>query len=131
VGKADVRLFIDECLSPDLATRLNDTGRHDAIHPLHAGRRGQKDHVVLARCIEEDRIIVTENARDFRKLCARAAIHPGLILLPSIEKEGTWILLQAALRHLEALSPERPQDALVNHVLEIDENGAVAMRPLP
>jgi predicted nuclease of predicted toxin-antitoxin system len=46
-----VRLFIDECLSPQLALRLNQTGRHDAVHPLHIGRRREPDHRVLAWCI--------------------------------------------------------------------------------
>jgi predicted nuclease of predicted toxin-antitoxin system len=27
-----VKLFIDECLSPQLAKRLNETGRYDAVH---------------------------------------------------------------------------------------------------
>ena|SRR5215475_7635668 len=58
----------DECLSPELATRLNKTGRHDAIHPLHVGRRGEPDRRLLQRCVAEDRTIVTENARDFRRL---------------------------------------------------------------
>jgi hypothetical protein len=43
-------LFIDECLSPQLALRLNRTGRHDAVHPLHIGRRREPDHRVLAWC---------------------------------------------------------------------------------
>ncbi len=31
-----MKLFIDECLSPQLAARLNAAGRHDAVHPLHS-----------------------------------------------------------------------------------------------
>jgi predicted nuclease of predicted toxin-antitoxin system len=30
-------LFIDECLSPILARRLNESGEHDAVHPLDLG----------------------------------------------------------------------------------------------
>jgi predicted nuclease of predicted toxin-antitoxin system len=89
-----VRFFIDECLSPQLAIRLNHAGRHDAVHPLHVGRRGAPDHSVLAWCIEEDRIMVTQNARDFRRLIGRTELHPGLIILPSVGREGTWTLLQ-------------------------------------
>jgi predicted nuclease of predicted toxin-antitoxin system len=84
-----VRFFIDECLSPQLAIRLNNTGRHDAVHPLHVGRRGEPDHRVLAWCIAEDRITVTENARDFRHLIGKTELHPGLIILPSVDREGT------------------------------------------
>jgi hypothetical protein len=45
----------DECLSPQLAVRLNATGCYDAVHPLHVGRRGEPDYRVLERCIAEDR----------------------------------------------------------------------------
>lgn len=95
-----MRFFIDECLSPQIATRLNESGRHEAVHPLHVGRRGDDDSVVVARCIAEDRIIVTENARDFRKVVAREAIHPGLIVMPCVDRETSWRLLQAAISHL-------------------------------
>lgn len=70
-----MKLFIDESLPSDFALRLNDLGRFDAIHPLHVGRRGEADHLVLARCLEEGRVIVTQNARDFRKLVGRVADH--------------------------------------------------------
>lgn len=124
-----MRLFIDECLSPQLAIRLNATGRHDAVHPLHVGRRGQPDHGVLAWCIAEDRVIVTRNGRDFRRLVGNTEIHPGLIILPSLDREGTWALLQAALAFLE--SRGEPIDVMVNHVLEIEESGETTITALP
>ena len=63
-----MKLFIDECLSPELARRLNDSGLLEAIHPRDYGRLGEPDHIVLRRCLDEDRTIVAQNARDFRKL---------------------------------------------------------------
>jgi predicted nuclease of predicted toxin-antitoxin system len=124
-----LRLFIDECLSPQLALRLNRTGRHGTIHPLHVGRRGQSDRVVLARCIAEGRVIVTENGEDFRELAAGADIHPGIVILPCLEREQTWELLQAAIAHIERLGD--PMAAMVNMALEIDEAGRIEMYPLP
>jgi predicted nuclease of predicted toxin-antitoxin system len=129
LGERRVKLFIDECLSPQLAIRLNKFGRHDAIHPLHMGRRGEPDYRVLQRCVAEDRVVVTENARDFRRLLGKTKIHPGLIILPSIDREGTWRLLQKAIAYLEALGD--PADVTVNHVLEIDEAGAITLQSLP
>jgi len=129
MGRRRVKLFIDESLSPQLARRLNETGHHDAVHPLHVGRRGEPDHLVLAWCMEEDRVIVTQNARDFRKLVGHAEVHPGLIILPSIDREATWALLQAAIAYLEERS--NPMDAMLNHVLEIEETGAITVAPLP
>ena len=70
-----MRLFIDECLSPDYAIRLGALG-HDAVHPLHVGRRGQSDRTVVAQCLAEDRVIVTENIGDFKTLLACEALHP-------------------------------------------------------
>lgn len=124
-----MKLFIDECLSPQLATRLNATGRYDAVHPLHVGRRGEPDHRVLQWCIAEDRVIVTENARDFRRLVGRVQVHPGLIILPAIDREGTWTLLRKALAYLEAQG--NPADIMVNHALEVDESGAITFVALP
>jgi hypothetical protein len=70
-------------------------------------------------------VIVTENARDFRRLVGCAQVHPGLILLPAIDREGTWTLLRAALAFLEAQG--NPADVMVNHVLEVDESGAITL----
>ena len=129
MGHDWVKLFIDECLSPQLAARLNATGRYDAVHPLHVGRRGEPDHRVVERCIAEDRIIVTENARDFRRLIGGSELHPGLIILPALDREGTWTALQAVLAFLE--DRDRSVDIMVNHVLEIDESGRMTLNPLP
>ncbi|AYO75945.1 DUF5615 family PIN-like protein [Sphingobium yanoikuyae] len=124
-----MRLFIDECLSPRLAHHLGASGEHDAIHPRDMGRLGEPDHVVLARCLAEDRVIVTENAIDFCKLVAREEIHPGLILLPSVSRERSLALLLSAISHLETLG--EPGDVIVNHVLEVGDTGEFGLFPLP
>ena len=80
------------------------------------------------RRIAEDRIIVPENARDFRRLIGGCKLHPGLIVLPVLDREGTWTALQAALAFLEG--GNRPVDVMVNHVLEIDESGRMTLLPL-
>ena len=129
MGRRGVKLFIDESLSPLLAQRLNEKGGYDAVHPLHVGRRGEPDHRVLERCIAEDRIIVTQNARDFRKLVGRTELHPGLIVLPSIDREGTWSLLLAALAYLEEHGD--PMDIMLNHVLEVAGLDAMTLIALP
>ena len=93
--------FIDECLSPTLAQRLCERGVN-AIHPLQVGWRGKRGDIVLQRCIDEDRIIVTENAGDFRKLVSRIAMHPGLVILPSIDREGTCGLWSSCFGNLKS-----------------------------
>jgi predicted nuclease of predicted toxin-antitoxin system len=124
VGQGGVRLFIAL-----LATRLNDTGSHDAIHPLHVGRRGELDHRVLERCIAEDRVIVTQNARDFRRLAARTELHPGLIILPFMDRESTWHLLLSAIAFLDARGD--PMNAMVNRALEVDAAARMLLLSIP
>ena len=102
---------------------------HDAAHPRDIGRLGEPDHVVLARCLSEDRIIVTENAVDFRKLVARVELHPGLIVLPSVGRDQSLRLLTNAITYLATLG--EPSDVMVNHVLEMSEAGAFTLSPLP
>ncbi|OAI29775.1 hypothetical protein A1351_23285 [Methylosinus sp. R-45379] len=123
-----MRLFIDECLSPSFAVELAHLG-HDAIHPLHVGRRGQLDHTVKDLCIAEDRVIVTENIGDFRALLGREPIHPGLIALPQTSRARGWALIEASLVFLEARGGD-PMDAMINHCLDFDANGRPALRAL-
>lgn len=124
-----MKLFINECLSPQLARRLNEEGQHDTTHPRDMGRLGEPDHVVLARCLDEDRAIVTENAVDFRKLVARQELHPGLIILPSVSREQSFSLLVDGIAHLA--SQGEPSDVIINHVLEIGKDGSFTLSPLP
>lgn len=82
-----MRLFLDECLSPKIAQALNSEGIHVALHPRDFGGLGASDRHVLARCVEQDLVLVTANARDFRALVATRDVHPGLVILPSVGRE--------------------------------------------
>lgn len=126
-----MRFFIDECISPSLTRHLIELGLHDAIHPRDRGRLREPDHVVFARAIAEDRIIVTENADDFRKLAAGVDLHPGLIILPSVARLEAQRLMDLAIEHLARLNTDRPQDAAVNSVLTITATGLIRIDPLP
>ena len=124
-----MRLFLDECLSPRIAANLNAEGLHIAEHPRDFGILGAPDHLVLARCIERDLVLVTQNARDFRALVDTSDIHPGLIILPAVDLAGSEMLLRAAMDFLSG-DPD-PMDAMVNHVLEVSADGAMHLSPLP
>ncbi len=123
------RLFIDECLSPKLARVINTEGTGYAVHPLDQGGRGQRDDEVLARALAEDLIIVTENARDFRKLVGRADIHPGLIILPNLDFATGKALLDRAIGFLRGKGD--PMRVMVNHVLEVDADGVMRFFAMP
>lgn len=77
----------------------------------------------------EVRVLVTQNARDFRRLIGKTELHPGLIILPGLDRETTWRLLTAAIAYLELRA--RPMDEIVNHVLEIDAAARFTFIPLP
>ena len=79
------------------------TGEHDTIHRRDVGRLGASDHVVLLHCLTEDRVILTGNAVDFRKLVSRQELHPGLILLPSIGRDLSFRRLIDTITHLASL----------------------------
>jgi len=124
-----MRLFIDESLSPQLAVRLNESGLHDAVHPLLFGGLGEPDHHVLDRCLAEDRVLVTQNARDFRKLVGRTDLHPGLMILPAGSRDQTFGWLQQAIAHLETRGD--PMAEMVNNVLEITAASRISLSALP
>ncbi len=129
-----MQFFIDECISPQVAARLNESGEHYAVHPRDIGRRGDLDHVVLRNAIAEDRIIVTENARDFRGLVGREEIHPGLIILPCMARDACIHLIGLAIAFLEAealKADEAPADHMVNRVIEVAVDGACQIYRLP
>lgn len=126
-----MRFLIDECISPSLSRYLNQQGLHDAIHLRDRNRLRDPDHVVFARAIAEDRIIVTENAEDFHKLARRVDLHPGLIILPSVARAEALRLMEVVVAHLVGIGGERPQDLLVNSVLSIAADAEIELRPLP
>jgi predicted nuclease of predicted toxin-antitoxin system len=126
-----VKFFIDECISPTLSQHLNQDGLHDAIHPRDRGRLRDPDHVVFARAIDDDRVIVTENADDFRKLAGTVDLHPGLIILPSVARAEAQRLMDLVIAHLMKTGGDRPQDLLVNSVLTITAKDDIRIDPLP
>ena len=51
------------------------------VHLRERGRLGISDLEVLDLAFGEDRILVTANGGDFRKLAAAREIHAGIVLL--------------------------------------------------
>ena len=124
-----MRLFLDECVSPSVATALNAEGRHVVEHPRDFGGLGEPDHRVLARCIDRDMVLVTHNARDFRALLRTTDIHPGLVILPSVDRRRSEELLRAAIAYLSSLRAD-PMDTMVDHVLEVSTDATMRLAPL-
>lgn len=99
------------------------------MHPRDFGGLGAPDHQVLARCIEQDLVVVTQNARDFRSLVKMQDIHPGLLVLPTLGRIRSEELIRAAIEFLSKCSD--PMDRMVNRVLEVSVDGEMTLYRLP
>jgi predicted nuclease of predicted toxin-antitoxin system len=75
-----VKLLIDEDLSPAIAQALCADGI-DACHVRDRDMLGAKDHGVLDKAFEEDRILVTANVDDFVRLARKRDLHAGIVLI--------------------------------------------------
>ena len=82
-----VRVFVDECLSPRLVSVGYARGYH-ATCARDRGLLGVPDPEILALCLDEDRVCVTNNADDFRGLVGLIELHPGLIVIPNVSREA-------------------------------------------
>ncbi len=106
--------LIDECLHASLVDTANGLG-YTAYHIEHLGLKGAHDWQLWKRALQDDLILVTNNAQDFRKLSREADIHPGLVLiLPMVRPEVQRQLFRLGLEYLAG------RTNLINRVIEID-----------
>lgn len=119
-----MKFLIDECLHTSLVAVAQNHG-HDCFHINWLGLSGETDWDLMPRIVAEDFTFVTNNARDFRKLYAKEALHAGLVIivpqvLPALQRE----LFLAALDELAH------RNDLVNEVIEmtIEDGEAVLTR---
>jgi len=84
---------------------------------------------VLERCVEQELTLVTHNAKDFKTLIQRQKIHRGLIIFPSAGRAKSKELPDLVIAHLETLGDLNM--SMINKILEIDRDGAIAMYALP
>lgn len=135
----DHKLFIDECLSPTLVSYAREAGYYQSTCVRDRGLSGTPDAKLVQLLAQEDFILVTHNAIDFRGtpagtggLYAQQAIHAGLVCLNS---EGE--ISRAIMAHLfrEALSELAKLDDLINKVLEVtyclDQQVKITLYALP
>lgn len=123
------RFLIDENLSPALAEAARERG-FEAMHVNHLGLRTETDWDLLKVIAEQDWVLVTNNAIEFRGRYRRIELHPGVVfLLPAFRRAGQVRLFEAALDHL------RTQPDLVNRALDVtvdaDGSAIVTLYDLP
>jgi predicted nuclease of predicted toxin-antitoxin system len=129
-----MKLWIDEDLSPSLVEVAHTRGL-DATCNRDRSLLGHSDADVLRHCVDEDRTLVTNNLGDFRRLCEAHSVHPGLIVLPTPERDKQKQLLDGALTYVEQESQQQGSadqgEFMINRVVEINEDGICADYPLP
>jgi hypothetical protein len=82
-----VKALLDEQLSPRIAELLHDRGHDVQAVGERDDLAGKADWVVLETAVVEERVVITNNVKDFRppvaERLARGESHAGLILVPS------------------------------------------------
>ncbi len=129
-----MKLWIDEDLSPSLVDVAHRHGL-DATCNRDRGLLGRADTEVLRHCVAEDRTLVTNNLGDFRRLCERHTVHPGLIVLPTPSREEQQQLLGIALEYIRAQATRCAAadqgEFMINRVVEVSGTGNCSDYPLP
>ncbi len=107
------RFLIDENLSPALVEPARVRG-FEAMHVNHLGLRTEADWDLLQVIAEQDWVLVTNNAIEFRGRYRQIELHPGVVfLLPAVRRPEQLRLFAAALGHVQA-HPD-----MVNRALDV------------
>ena len=120
-----VRFLIDECLSPELAVTAKQHG-YEGAHVRQLQLGSASDDALTRVALEREDIIVTNNARDFRRLYARLAAHPGLvIILPSLA-----IGLQITC-FIDVIAFIEAQPSVIDQMVTVRRDGHITIEPWP
>jgi len=114
------RFLIDENLSPALVEPARRRG-FEAMHVNYLGLRTETDWDLLTVIAEQDWVLVTNNAIEFRGRYRDIELHPGVIfLLPAVRRAEQLRLFEAALHHVST------DGDMVNRALDVafDRNRA-------
>ncbi|MDP8999568.1 MAG: DUF5615 family PIN-like protein [Myxococcota bacterium] len=123
----NVKLLLDENLSPRVAETLIREDGVDAVHVRDRGLLGALDRRVLDAAFAEDRVLVTSNVDDFVTLARAREVHSGIVLI----EDGGLLReeqLQVVRKAIAVLQGERD---LVNGVLRIWLDGHVIFEEIP
>lgn len=129
--RGQLRILIDEDLSPWVAERLRTDKLIDAAHVRDRGRLGRTDREVLELAFTEDRILVTANVTDFERLAQAAEIHTGIVVVldGALRRNQQLELLCKVMEALESeIAAGRD---MVNRVLRMSADGVAEFSSLP
>jgi predicted nuclease of predicted toxin-antitoxin system len=110
-----LRFLIDNALPPQLADLPANAG-YDAVHVRAYGMQAAKDEQIVARAVDEDRIVVSADSDFGAIIAAQEAERPSFILFREPD-------LMVARDYFDALCPALP--------ILASENGVRLCRGLP
>ena len=76
-----LRLYLDDDIVARQLIRLLKDARHDVVIPADRGLAGAHDPIHFAHAVQDGRVLLTFNARDFAPLHAITPGHPGVIVV--------------------------------------------------
>lgn len=118
--------LVDECLSPQLTALAHARGHH-ATHVNFRGLSGAQDADLMPLIRQEGFVLVTSNARDFRRLYAAEGVHGGLVIVvPGGLRADEQVRLFGSV--LDAVGPLAE---LTNRLVEVFSDGEVRITDWP
>jgi predicted nuclease of predicted toxin-antitoxin system len=122
----NLKLLLDENLSPAVAQRLCAEDGIDACHLRDRGMLGFEDPEVLDKAFAEDRIVVTCNVDDFVDLARSRELHAGLILIErgGLKREQLLAVLRTAVVLIQ-------NGDMANRVFWVNLDGSMDFEDIP
>ena len=120
-----MNFLIDNALSPQVSIGLKQAG-YDSVHVRDYGMQSASDTEILARALNENRIIVSADT-DFGTLLARSTeIKPSFILFRGMTTRRPDTQLQILLANLSDL-----KEFLENGCVVVFDQNRIRVRNLP
>ena len=95
------KFLIDENLSTSLVELAQQRG-YEAAHVVHLGLQAWKDWSLMEKVADEDWVLVTNNAVEFRGRYRGVALHPGVVfIVPNVRRGPQRDLFAAALDEVD------------------------------
>ncbi len=97
-------MFIDEDSQAQRLVKLLRKARHDVETVNEAGLSGFDDAMILERARQEERLLLTQNCKDFEALHKANPNHPGILAVyqeANILKNMTFKSIVRAIANLE------------------------------
>ena len=120
-----LRFLIDNALPPAFAELLRGA-KHDAIHVRTYGMQAAKDEQIVARAVEENRVIVSADSDFSAILAAQEAERPSFILFREPDLMVAEDYFRVLIPALPVLAPE-----LAVGCVAVFKRGRLRIRRLP